>query len=120
MKVEPDPIGWERADLRDPCAAALAESIVGIAAGNGSSTVYDLAWLLEADGRSPDDAGDICAGNGLCAYAPFVVSQDHALSIGRWPSWAFERLPYSGLIVGDGSGSRTTELVADLARLLRS
>jgi hypothetical protein len=69
--------GWELLDVRDAAARqSLAEELAGMAAEPGAFTPFhDLVWLLEAEGRTPDNVQVyVCRANGvLVAYAPFVV-----------------------------------------------
>ena len=52
-----DQLVWEPADLHDQTSRqTLAEDIASLEAGrNESGLFHNLAWLLEAEGRSPDD-----------------------------------------------------------------
>ena len=87
-----DQIDWQRVDLRDPTQRqALAESIAEIESASVEHNLFhDLAWLLEAEGREPDDVRVyVCrAGIGLSGYAPFVV-QPWLMRFSRslWISW---------------------------------
>lgn len=119
---------WQRVDLTDPVARqALAADIAEIRAAAGEPGLFhDLAWLLEAEGRSPDDVQIyVCrAAGGLRAYAPFVV-QPWVLRfrVGEITlfSRALERLHinHGPIIAASGSIHENTGLVADLLARLR-
>ncbi len=121
-----DALGWERADLRDAVARqSLRQSVTEIMAGQ-ASLYHDLAWLLEAEGRNPDDVQVyICrADDGLRGYAPFVV-QPWAMRfrIGELTlfSVAFQRLHITGgpILAGADSEHLAAEALEGLLARLR-
>jgi len=93
---------WERADLTSLGARdTLAAEIAGIRENNGQATLFhDLAWLLEAEGRSADKVRVYVCRNGreVIAYASFVVQPWYMrFRIGEATMFtkAFERLHLS-------------------------
>jgi len=123
-----DQIDWQRADLRDPTKRqVLAESIAEIESGSVEHSLFhDLAWLLEAEGRGPDDVRVyICrAGARPSGHAPFVVQPWlMRFRIGEVTlfSRSFERLHISGGPVtrSTDSGEVRADLVAKLFAQVR-
>jgi hypothetical protein len=123
-----DQIDWQRADLRDPTKRqVLAESIAEIESGSVEHSLFhDLAWLLEAEGRGPDDVRVyICrAGVRPSGHAPFVVQPWlMRFRIGEVTlfSRSFERLHISGGPVtrSTDSGEVRADLVAKLFAQVR-
>jgi hypothetical protein len=119
-------LDWELADLGDAAVRQeLDQSVTEITAGR-ACLYHDLAWLLEAEGRNPDDVQVyVCrTGHRLRAYAPFVAqSWAMRFRIGELTlfSVVFQRLHItSGPILGADSGEVTAAAVESLFARLRA